>query len=207
MLIKPGERLVFFGDSLTLRTDLKHTEYPALHYCLDYSESYVDILVKRLLIHAPQLEFTFYNCGNGGDTIQHLLERYAEDVLPLHPDRMFLWIGQNDAKNWDAVKFEQGVRCFLGWCRQDNIQVVVLSTSAHRDKQKMIALSQADDILKKLSGEFGCDYVDVKAPMLTVMNHNRVAVYPIQLFTLGSHLSELGNMLIADTVFDYLWTH
>jgi lysophospholipase L1-like esterase len=207
MRIKPGERLVFFGDSLTMRTDLKCAQYPALHYSLDYAESYVDILVKRLLIHAPQLEFTFYNRGNAGDTIRHLLERYAEEVLPLHPDWMFLWVGQNDAKNWDCEGFEQGVRCLLEWCRQDGIKVLVLSTSAHRDKQKMIALAQADAVLKKLSEEFGCDYVDVKTPMLTVMEHNRVAVYPIQLFTLGSHLSELGNMLIADTVFDYLQTH
>lgn len=60
--------------------------------------SYVDILVKRLLIHFPQLEFTFYNRGVGGDTIRHLLERYSHDIAPLHPTMMILWIGQNDAK-------------------------------------------------------------------------------------------------------------
>ena len=39
------------------------------------------------------------------------------------------------------------------------------------------------------------------------MEHNRQAICPTQLFTTGSHLSELGNMLVADTVFDYLCGH
>ena len=66
MLIRQGEKIVFFGDSLTQRTDLNESEHPARRYSLDYAGSYVDILVKRLLIHFPQLEFTFYNRGVGG---------------------------------------------------------------------------------------------------------------------------------------------
>ena len=53
MLIRQGEKIVFFGDSLTQRTDLNESEHPARRYSLDYAGSYVDILVKRLLIHFP----------------------------------------------------------------------------------------------------------------------------------------------------------
>ena len=67
MLIRPDERIVFFGDSLTCRTDLLDSADPSRRYSLDYAGSYVDILVKRLLIHFPQLPFTFYNAGVGGD--------------------------------------------------------------------------------------------------------------------------------------------
>ena len=116
MLIRQGEKIVFFGDSLTQRTDLNESEHPARRYSLDYAGSYVDILVKRLLIHFPQLEFTFYNRGVGGDTIRHLLERYSHDVAPLHPTMMILWIGQNDAKALDPAHFEQGLRCLLDAC-------------------------------------------------------------------------------------------
>lgn len=207
MLIAPGERIVFFGDSLTWRTDLNESAIPARRYQLDYSGSYVNILTKRLLVHFPELEFTFYNCGVGGDTIRHLLERYARDVLPLKPTLMILWIGQNDAKNWEPERFAKGVRCLLEWCRQDQIRVVALTTSAHRSHQKMLALDQADEILAQICGEFDVGLVDVKTPMRKVMEYNRQAEYPIQLFTTGSHLSELGNMLIADAVFDYLCAH
>ena len=98
MLIRPDERIVFFGDSLTCRTDLLDSADPSRRYSLDYAGSYVDILVKRLLIHFPQLPFTFYNAGVGGDTVDRLLARYEQDVLPLSPTMMVLWVGQNDAK-------------------------------------------------------------------------------------------------------------
>ena len=85
--------------------------------------------------------------------------------------------------------------------------MVLLSTSAHRDEHKMVFLERADQILLSLSQEYQVDYVDVKTPMLAVMEYNRNSQHPIMLFTDGSHLSELGNMLIADTVYDYLVSH
>lgn len=204
MKINHGERIVFFGDSLTRRTDLKESDCPARRYALDYGESYVDILVKRLLVHHPQLEFTFHNCGHGGDTILHLLERYKTDVVPLMPSLMILWIGQNDAKHFDPARFENGLRCLLSWCKEDNIRVILLSTSAHRDEQKMISLAKADQIIHRLSQEFSVGFVDVKTPMERVMDYNRTAEFPVEMFTSGSHLSELGNLLVADTVYEYL---
>ena len=90
MLIGPKERIVFFGDSLTKRTGRMDSEIPADRYAVNYVESYVDLLVKRLLIHFPQLEFTIYNRGVGGDTVLNLLERYQKDVLPLKPTLIFV---------------------------------------------------------------------------------------------------------------------
>ena len=99
MLIKEGERLVFFGDSLTQRTDLKYSEVPARRYRLDYAESYVDILMKRLMVHYPHLNLSFFNCGVGGDTVFHLLERYSEDVLPLCPTGLVSGLGKTMPNN------------------------------------------------------------------------------------------------------------
>lgn len=204
MLIRPDERIVFFGDSLTCRTDLLDSADPARRYSLDYAGSYVDILVKRLLIHFPQLPFTFYNAGVGGDTVDRLLARYEQDVLPLSPTMMILWVGQNDAKALCEERFAQQLHLLLQNCRRDHIQTVVLSTSAHRSHQKMRALERIDFILRQQSDEMGCPYIDVKAPMVHLMQQNRQREWQIQLFTTGSHLSELGNLLVADTVFEQL---
>lgn len=54
----------FFGDSLTKRTGRMDSEIPADRYAVSYVESYVDLLVKRLLIHFPQLEFTIIIVGS-----------------------------------------------------------------------------------------------------------------------------------------------
>ena len=40
--------------------------------------------------------------------------------------------------------------------------------------------------------------------MVHLMQQNRQREWQIQLFTTGSHLSELGNLLVADTVFEQL---
>ena len=120
------------------------------------------------------------------------------------PSLMILWIGQNDAKHLDPARFESGLRCLLGWCKEDNIRVILLSTSAHRDEQKMISLAKADQIIHRLSQEFSVGFVDVKTPMERVMDYNRTAEFPVEMFTSGSHLSELGNLLAADTVYEYL---
>ena len=66
------------------------------------------------------------------------------------------------------------------------------------------ALERIDFILRQQSDEFGCPYIDVKAPMVHLMQQNRQREWQIQLFTTGSHLSELGNLLVADTVFEQL---
>lgn len=207
MLIKTGERLVFFGDSLTQRTDLKDSEIPARRYRLDYTESYVDILMKRLMVHYPQLDLSFFNRGVGGDTVFHLLERYSKDVLPLCPTRAVLWIGQNDAKQFEEKRFEQAFRCLLKWFSDDKIPLVVLSTSAHRDLAKMSVLARIDWLLQTICEEFSVDFIDIKTPMLRIAEYNKTAKNPIQLFTEGSHLSELGNILVADTVFDFFERH
>ena len=140
----------------------------------------------------------------GGDTVDRLLARYEQDVLPLSPTMMVLWVGQNDAKALCEERFAQQLHLLLQNCRRDHIQTVVLSTSAHRSHQKMRALERIDSILRQQSDEFGCPYIDVKAPMVHLMQQNRQREWQIQLFTTGSHLSELGNLLVADTVFEQL---
>ena len=64
MLIRQGEKIVFFGDSLTQRTDLNESEHPARRYSLDYAGSYVDILVKRLLIHFQRPLISYCTVGS-----------------------------------------------------------------------------------------------------------------------------------------------
>lgn len=164
MLIRQGEKIVFFGDSLTQRTDLNESEHPARRYSLDYAGSYVDILVKRLLIHFPQLEFTFYNRGVGGDTIRHLLERYSHDIAPLHPTMMILWIGQNDARRPTRRALNRG--CAACWSGAGRIRFRRWCSPPppHRSHEKMVALKQVDNILRRVSGEKGLPFIDVKSP-------------------------------------------
>ncbi|MGF7145877.1 hypothetical protein HNQ56_004321 [Anaerotaenia torta] len=80
MIIEKNSKIVFFGDSLTRRSWMKDTSVIARRYALDYCESYVDILLKKILVRYPELEAEAYNKGVGGDTTVDLLKRVQEDV-------------------------------------------------------------------------------------------------------------------------------
>ena len=204
MLIRPDERIVFFGDSLTCRTDLLDSADPARRYSLDYAGSYVDILVKRLLIHFPQLPFTFYNAGVGGDTVDRLLARYEQDVLPLSPTMMILWVRTNDAKALCEERFCAAAAPFaakLPSGPHPNGRPFHLCPPQPPKDARARAHRLHPPAAKR---RVWLPYIDVKAPMVHLMQQDRQREWQIQLFTTGSHLSELGNLLVADTVFEQL---
>ena len=56
-----GSRVVFLGDSLTQRTGLLTSEVPAKRYRMAYMGSYVDIFLKRMIVHNPDLQIAAWN--------------------------------------------------------------------------------------------------------------------------------------------------
>lgn len=205
MLFQKGQTILFYGDSITKRSVMQESPNPAHRYALDYSGSYVDILMKRLLVHYPDYELRMYNHGVGGDTAFGLLKRYQEDVSPIQPDWMVLMIGHNDIKFYDGEKFEKLMRALLTQCREDSIQVIQLSTVPHSvDQERTKKVDELDTIIKKLSDEFGTYFIDVKTYFKAILEYNKTAVNPIHLYTEGTHLSELGNIYIADELFSLI---
>ena len=202
-MIANNSRIVFFGDSLTHRTGVTVSPIPARRFCLDYSGSYVDILVKRVLIHFPESNFTYHNLGIGGNTVEDLLGR-VEDVLELEPDWVVLFIGQNDANRFSLDEYARNLEKLLQIFSDKGIGVIQLSTSPGLDEQKDEILDNYDKIIEKFCLQFGNQYVDGKTPFTKVLTCNNKAEHAIPLFNQGCHMSELGNMLLADLVFDIL---
>ena len=103
-MIGSNSKIVFFGDSLTHRTGVTQAPNPAHKFNLDYTGSYVDILVKKMLVHYPEVAFEYYNLGVGGNTTVDLLNR-VQEVLRLGPD----WADRTwhlFVVNWKGTHFE-----------------------------------------------------------------------------------------------------
>ena len=79
------DNLVFIGDSQTQRDFPLRSEVPAKKYRVDYFGSYVDILMKKFLVHFPELELRAWNTGVSGATVPDLLEIAQEHILSLKP--------------------------------------------------------------------------------------------------------------------------
>lgn len=77
--IRDGERIVYFGDSIT------HGGWQT-----DFTQLYC-------ALRRPGAGIRVYNCGIGGDAAGGAKRRVKPDVAVYRPDRVFLMLGMNDA--------------------------------------------------------------------------------------------------------------
>ena len=73
-----GERVVFFGDSIT------------------HIGRYIQYIQLWEGLRHPGSGALFMNCGVGGNTAGQALRRFDADLLPMKPDRVFVMFGMND---------------------------------------------------------------------------------------------------------------
>lgn len=77
-----GERIAFFGDSIT----------------------YIGWLGKMTsdfyLTRYPDRKISFFNCGVGGDTLSGGIERFEDDVVSVKPTSLAFMFGMNDIGRW-----------------------------------------------------------------------------------------------------------
>lgn len=89
--IRPGQRVLFVGDSIT------DTEYRTRAEPLGYG--YVMLFDAWTSAARPDLHLEVVNRGNDGDTVVDLEARWEGDVLAQRPDWLFVMIGVNDVIN------------------------------------------------------------------------------------------------------------
>ncbi len=150
MRLKDGQTLVFFGDSITRRSEIKDAADPRVKFSLNYDDSYVDLFLQRLVIHYPRLDLKTYNLGVGGDTVNGLMERFWE-LEALKPDWVVLCIGQNDAKTLSPAQFEQQLSYLLEQLTDLGCRVVQLTTTPcpySREKEEKLLVF--DETIRRL---------------------------------------------------------
>lgn len=204
MLFAKNDRVIFFGDSLTNRTGVHQNSNLAKRFKLDYTGNYVDILEKRLLVHYPELNLSCYNKGKGGDTTADLLARVDQDVLSLQPNWVVLLIGQNDSAKCSEDEFRYNLEMLLQIFVNNSICVLILTTTPSPIPDRNITLRRYDLIITESAIKFAQILVNVKKPFEIVQSYNESSESSVILFSEGCHLTELGNILLADTVFDVI---
>ncbi len=78
LLLRDGDRVVFYGDSITQQR--LYTRYVQQYVYCRY----------------PELDISFFNAGWGGDTAEGANKRVLRDVLELRPTVVTLFFGMND---------------------------------------------------------------------------------------------------------------
>jgi lysophospholipase L1-like esterase len=93
-LIKPGDTILFQGDSITDAGRKRDISKPNSDAALGHG--YAWLTAAQLLINMPNAGLKIYNRGNSGNKVYQLAERWQADCLDLKPNVLSILVGVND---------------------------------------------------------------------------------------------------------------
>jgi lysophospholipase L1-like esterase len=125
--LKPGDRILFFGDSLTA---LAGEEKPPQHV----TKGYVRIVRETLNETHKDKNIEVDWVATGGHTVPQLLARLDKDVLPKKPTIVVIQIGCNDARRLPQEQFKSGLEELIDRLQKANIQVVQCTLTSVGEK-------------------------------------------------------------------------
>ena len=125
--LKKGDRILFFGDSLTY---LAGKEEPKKQV----TKGYVRIVQETLDKTHPDLGVKVDWVATGGHTVPDLIKRLDKDVLPKKPTIVVIQIGCNDARRLDKDVFKKSLEDLIDRLEKEKIQVVQCTLTSVGEK-------------------------------------------------------------------------
>jgi len=189
-LLKPGDRMVFLGDSIT-------EQRIYTRYVMDY-----------FTLHYPGARIEFRNAGWVSDTAPGGLKRLERDVLALKPTVVSICYGMNDAgvtsyKQSIYDRYIGAIKELVDTLRAKNIKVVLLSPGCV-DESRASRLAGYNATLGRFASQLvdfaakqGIPAYDIHAPMLDVLNKAKAADPNFIMTNDGVHPQSSGHVVMA----------
>ena len=204
---KPGERVCFFGDSIT------------------HGGGYVAYLQLFQNLRRPGCGTRIMNVGVGGDTAAGGIRRLEPDLLAQRPDRVFVMFGMNDVRrdNWananptdqqkkarqaalDAYAANQ--RTLAGRLVENGVEAVLVTPSPYDQyscaKEANLAccnepgLSTCAQIVRDLAAEKGLPLLEFHAPLTDLQKRHADHVFCVDRVHPGAD----GHLIMAALVLE-----
>ena len=125
--LKKGDRIVFFGDSLTYYGG---KDEPKKHV----TKGYVKIVQETLDRTHPDLGVKVDWVATGGHTVPDLLKCLDKDVLTKKPTIVVIQIGCNDARRLDKEVFRKSLEELIDRLQNERIQVIQCTLTSVGEK-------------------------------------------------------------------------
>lgn len=205
MLLRPAERFLFIGDSIT---DCGRSRLPTNWVSVqELGNGYVSLIHSALTAAYPDYGIRVLNMGVSGDTVRDLKARWKSDVLRRRPTWLSIMIGINDVWQHFGPSLESGTLITpeeFGRTLDDLIQQVradltglVLITpyylDANRDEPMRALMDQFGRVVRKAAANHNAVLVDTQAAfdgMLEWLMPSRLAADRI-------HVNQAGHMVLA----------
>src|SRR5262245_30745741 len=125
--LKTGDRIIFFGDSLTY---LAGKEEPKDKV----TKGYVRIVKETLDAKHKDKKIEIDWVATGGHTVPDLIKRVDKDVISKKPTIVVIQIGCNDARRIPADTFKSSLEDLIDQLQKDKIQVVQCTLTSFGEK-------------------------------------------------------------------------
>lgn len=194
--LKSGDRIVFFGDSIT-----QQGAQP---------KGYVTLARQMLKRRAPDLQCEVIGAGIGGNKVPDLERRLDKDVLDKNPTVVVIYIGINDV--WHSLRdngtprdaYETGLRSLIDRIHAKGARVLlctpsVIGEKAPGDNPLDGLLEEYAGITRKVAHQTGVQLLDLHQAFLgNLKNSNKENAEKGILTTDGVHLNDAGNRFVAN---------
>lgn len=204
MTLRQGDRIVFFGDSIT-ELGVK-------------PNGYVSLIREDLITRYPDLGIEIIGAGISGNKVPDLQNRLVRDVLAKKPTGVIIYIGINDVWHWNLPnlkgttkeKFESGLREIIARIQYSGASVILCTPTVIGEKRDSSnaqdpMLKEYSAISSKIAKDLGIHLCDLHKAF-----HDYLAVHNTEnkekgiLTTDGVHLNDEGNKLVAKELLKHL---
>lgn len=200
--LKKGDRIVFFGDSITAGAKEAH--------------GFITLIKQSIDAAHKDFEIETIGAGVSGNMAPDLQARLDKDVLSKKPTIVFIYIGINDVWHWRKNKngdmtggttkeaFESGLKDIIGKINGIGARVILCTPSVIGEKadgsneyDKM--LDEYCDISRKVASETKSGMGDLRKAFIDYLKVGNKDGKPWGVLTSdGVHLNSFGNKLVAE---------
>lgn len=200
--LKQGDRIVFFGDSITAGAVKPGGFITLIRGSIDATH--------------PDLGIETIGAGVSGNKVPNLQARLEKDVISKKPTIVFIYIGINDVWHWKKNKegvlsggttkeaFESGLKDIIAKINKADARVILCTASVIGEKhdgsnERDAMLDEYCDISRKVAKETKSQMVDLRKAFMDHLRANNPDNLPKGILTGDSvHLNAAGNKLVAE---------
>lgn len=195
--LKNGDRIIFFGDSLTY---LAGKEEPKDKV----TKGYVRIVKETLAAKHKDKKIEIDWVATGGHTVPDLIKRMEKDVLAKKPTIVVIQIGCNDARRIPAETFKSSLEELIDRLQKEKIQVVQCTLTSVGEKHDGTNkddpnLEKFAEIARKVAEAKKLPLNDLRKAFVEHWKKNNPDNKGSGILTYdGNHFNDAGNKFVAE---------
>ena len=198
--LRSGDRIVFFGDSIT-ELGVK-------------PNGYVTLIKEELNSRHPDLGIEVIGAGISGNKVTDLLNRLGRDVLDKKPNVVVIYIGINDVWHWvlknlkgtPKDEYERGLREIIARIQYSGAEVILCTPSVIGEKHdgtnpQDAMLEEYASISRRVTMELGVRVCDLRKSFIEHLSQHNKDNKEQDILTYDRvHLNDAGNRFVAQEI-------